>query len=357
MRSWRTALLVALPVMLAGTAVLLDHAFPPDLSRARTVSAELRDASGRVLNLRVAPDGIIRLPPDALGDDIIPLLVSREDRRFWDHPGVDPLALLRAAGQFAWYGRVVSGGSTIAMQVARLLEPHPHTMWGKLHDIARAIQLQAHLGRAEVLRLYLTLAPMGGNIEGMRAGALLYFGHESADLTRAQAALLVGLPQSPTRRRPDRYPEAAWRAASRVLVAAGDATPIDVVPVTRAPVPGLARHLAQHLQGRSDTTLDGALQEAVEALADREVRWLGIDVDIAALIVRNQDRAVLAYLGGTGFFQPAGMVDHVRAARSPGSALKPFIYAMAFDTPGAGQPGHLAGRCRAAAGHLFTARL
>jgi penicillin-binding protein 1C len=330
MRPWRTAP-IALPVLLAGTVLLLDRAFPLDLARARAVSPELRDASGRVLNLRAAPDGIVRLPPGALGDDIVPLLLAREDRRFWEHPGVDPLALARAAGQVAWHGRVVSGGSTIAMQVARLLEPHPRTLRGKLRDIARAMQLEAHLGRTEVLRLYLTLAPMGGNIEGVRAAALLYFGREPAELTRAQAALLVGLPQNPTRRRPDRYPDAAWRAAIRVLAVAGDTTPIAAVPIARAPVPGLARHLAQHLTGRSDSTLDGALQRGVEALASREVGWFGPDADIAALVVRNRDRAVLAYLGGTRFFEPAGMVDRVRAIRSPGSALKPFIYAMAFD--------------------------
>jgi penicillin-binding protein 1C len=331
MRPWRIAALVGLPVAMAAGAVALDRAYPPDLSRAQAVSAELRDASGRVLNLRTAPDGIVRLAPGATGDDIVPLLLSREDRRFWHEPAVDPLALLRAAGQLVRHGQVVSGGSTIAMQVARLLEPHPRSVWGKLHDIVRAVQLQADLGRGGVLRLYLTLAPMGGNIEGVRAAALLYFGREPAALSRAQAALLIGLPQSPARRRPDRYPEAAWRAARRVLLAAGDTSPLQAVPVSRSAVPGLARHLAQHLKGRSDTTLDGDLQAAVEALAQREVGWLDREADIAAMVVRNRDRAVLAYLGGTRFFEPAGMVDRVRAVRSPGSALKPFIYAMAFD--------------------------
>jgi penicillin-binding protein 1C len=191
--------------------------------------------------------------------------------------------------------------------------------------------LEAHVGRTGVLRLYLTLAPMGGNIEGVRAASLLYFGREPNALTRSQAALLVGLPQSPTRRRPDRHPALAWRAAAQVLAAAGDTDPVSVVPITRAPVPALARHLAQHLTGQSDTTLDGGLQAAVEALAGREIAWIGPDADMAAVVVRNRDRAVLAYLGGARFFGPYGMVDMVRAERSPGSALKPLIYAMAFD--------------------------
>lgn len=321
-------LLLLVAVVVAGGVLLLDRLFPLDLARAETLSAELRDSHGQVLNLRTASDGAIRLAPDDVGEDIVPLLLSREDRRFWSHPGVDPLALLRAAGQLLSHGHVVSGGSTIAMQVAHMLEPHPRTIRGKLHDIVRAAQLEAHLGRSEVLRLYLTLAPMGGNIEGVRAASLLYFNREPAALTRSQAALLVGLPQSPTRRRPDRHPAAAWRAAERVLQAAGDPITLPDLPVKRAALPSLARHLAQHFKGRSDTTLDGGLQASVEALAGREIGWFGADADLAAVVVRNRDRAVLAYLGGS---DPGGMVDMVRAVRSPGSALKPFVYAMAFD--------------------------
>jgi penicillin-binding protein 1C len=324
-------------VLLLGVA---DRVFPPDLSRARMLSAELRDASGRVLNLRPAADGAVRLAagPDDVGRDIVPLLLAREDRRFRLMPGVDPLALLRAAGQVAAHGRIVSGGSTIAMQVARLLEPHPRSLWGKLHDIARGSQLQAHLGRDEMLRLYLTLAPMGGNLEGVRAASLLYFGCEPAALTRSQAALIVSLPQSPARRRPDLHPDAAWQGAGRVLAAAGDAMPPARTAVARAVLPGLARHLAGHWTGVTTTTLDADLQAGVEALATRELRWLGADADVAAIVIRNRDRAVLAYLGGVRFMAPGGMVDMVRARRSPGSALKPFIYAMAFDA-GLAAPG------------------
>ena len=329
----RLAWLIGVPLLLLATAVIFDRVCPPDLGRAHLLSAELRDASGRVLNLRVTPDGAIRLAagPDEVGADIVPLLLGREDRRFWDMPGVDPLALARAARQLVWNGRIVSGGSTIAMQVARLLEPHPRTMEGKLHDIVRALQLQAHFSKPEILRMYLTLAPMGGNIEGFRAASLLYFGCEPAALTRSQAALLVGLPQSPARRRPDLFPTAAWRAAARVLAVDGDTAPIVPTDIAKAPLPALARHLAARGTGRTDTTLDADLQAGVEALAARENGWLGPEANIAALMIRNSDRAVLAYLGGSRFFGPAGMVDMVRTPRSPGSALKPFIYAMAFD--------------------------
>ncbi len=335
MRRW-----AAMALLLLGAALAVDHAFPPDFSRANMLSAELRDASGRVLNLRLAADGAVRLAagPGDVGRDIVPLLLAREDRRFWLMPGVDPLALLRAADQLAVHGRIISGGSTIAMQVARLLEPHRRTTWGKLHDIARGLQLQAHLGRGEILRLYLTLAPMGGNVEGVRAASLLYFGCEPAALTRSQAALIVSLPQSPTRRRPDLHPDAAWQGATRVLAAAGDTEPPERTAVARAGLPRLARHLAGHWNGVTTTTLDADLQAAVEMLATRELHWLGADADLAALVIRNRDRAVLAYLGGARFMAPGGMVDMVRAHRSPGSALKPFIYAMAFDA-GLAKPG------------------
>lgn len=335
MRRW-----AGMALLLLGAALAVDQACPLDFSRADMLSAELRDASGRVLNLRPAVDGAVRLAagPGDVGPDIVPLLLAREDRRFWLMPGVDPLALLRAADQLAAHGRIISGGSTIAMQVARLLEPHRRNLWGKLHDIARGLQLQAHLGRGEILRLYLTLAPMGGNIEGVRAASLLYFGCEPAALTRSQAALIVSLPQSPTHRRPDLHPDAAWLGAARVLAAAGNAEPPERTAVARAGLPRLARHLAGHWDGITTTTLDADLQGAVETLAIRELRWLGADADLAAVVIRNRDRAVLAYLGGARFMASGGMVDMVRAHRSPGSALKPFIYAMAFDA-GLAEPG------------------
>jgi penicillin-binding protein 1C len=328
----RRALLAGLALMLLAVGVLaLDRWYPPDLSRAGMLSPELRAASGEVLTLRPALDGVVRLDPGRMNDGLVRLLVAREDRRFYVHPGVDPMALVRATWQLARHGRVISGASTIAMQVARMLEPHPRTLQGKLHDAARAVQLQAHLGRAEIMRLYLTLAPMGGNIEGVRAASILYFGREPSELTLAQSALLVGLPQSPTRRRPGRYPAAAWSAAQRVLGAAGEDIAVPGGPVPRARLPSSARHLAQHFRGQVQTTLDASLQRGVEAVAAREVPWLGPDADVAVIVVRNRDRAILAYLGGTRFFEPAGMVDMVRAVRSPGSALKPVIYGLAFD--------------------------
>jgi penicillin-binding protein 1C len=324
--------------LIAATA-LLDRVFPPDLSRYDRRSPELLDAAGRPLNIATAPDGNWRLAiaPEQVSPRYLDMLLATEDRRFWRHPGIDPVALARALWQLARHGHVVSGGSTLTMQVARLLTPHPHDLAGKLHDMARAVQLECHFSKREILAMYLTLAPFGGNIEGVRAASLIYFDREPATLTDDQAALLVALPQSPTRLRPDRHLAHAASAQRKLFARLRPAEQgVPLQPVLRHPLPALAPHLAQRLAGAADgaalrTTIDGALQQAAEGLLRRERRWLGDDANPAALVVRNEDRAVLAYVGGTDYFGPGGMVDLVRARRSPGSTLKPFIYGLAFD--------------------------
>ena len=271
--------------------------------------------------------------PENVSQRYLAMLLAKEDRRFWHHPGVDPLAALRALGQLATHGDVVSGGSTLTMQVARLLMPHRHDFAGKLIEAARAMQLELHYGKRDILAIYLTLAPFGGNLEGVRAASLSYFQHEPDKLSDAEAALLVALPQSPTHLRPDRHPARALAAATHVLDRTGPEATI-AVAFTRHPLPALAAHLAERLALQPSpiaTTLDAGLQKSVEALATREQPWLGGDAEVAALLVRNADRAVLAYLGSSDYFGRGGMVDMVRARRSPGSALKPFIYGLGFD--------------------------
>jgi penicillin-binding protein 1C len=327
---------------IALTAAAADRAFPPDLSRYRERSLEILDRDGRPLRLFTTGDGMVRLAttPDAVDPRCLALLLDVEDRRFWRHPGVDPLALARAGWQFASSGHVVSGGSTLTMQVARLLEPHRHDVAGKLFDMARALQLEARLSKHEILSIYLTLAPMGGNLEGVRAASRVYFDREPAELLPAQAALLVAIPQNPTRLRPDRRPAAAERALRRLLPRIESAVSIDApgpsLTIEPRPLPMHALHLADRLRARGRagavrTTIDGALQEAVEALATRERGWIAAEANVAIMAVANRERSVLAYLGGVDYFGRAGMVDMMRAARSPGSALKPFVYGMAFD--------------------------
>ena len=333
---------------LAVAALTLDRIFPPDLTRYHDRSTEVVDSSGRLLRAFTTTDGKWRLKTTA--DDVDPvylaLLKAYEDRRFDEHPGVDPLAAVRAAEQWLSRGRIVSGASTLSMQAARLLEPRPRSLLTKAIQSARALQLEWRYSKREVLAIYLTLAPMGGNLEGVRAASFAYFGKEPKHLSAAEAALLVAIPQSPERRRPDRSPAAAQAARDRVLERGLqhqviDATLRDMassrpVPNRRLAMPLHAPHLASWLAGQSPgaivpTTIRFELQSAMLQLAREERGRIADRPDIAIVAMDNRTGTVVAWQGGSDYFGRAGQVDLVRAHRSPGSALKPLIYAMAFD--------------------------
>lgn len=323
--------------LLAGGLSLLDRLAPPDLSRARLFALVMDGRDGTWLDGHTSADGLWRLPVRARDVDpsYVALLLKTEDRRFATHPGVDPAALARAAWQLGRRGHVVSGGSTLAMQTARLLTPHRHTLSGKVRDVLRALQLQWRFGRAGILDLYLTLAPEGRNIEGVRAASLLYFGHEPAHLTLAEAAFLVALPRRPSALRPDRHP-AALVAAARTIVAR-DAPDAPAVPSWQAPRPPVIAHdapellghmLASRRSGIVTTTLDPLLQRRTrQMLAARAAPLRGT---FAALVL-DRDRTIAAWIGGAEHAGPGQMIDGVRAPRSPGSTLKPFVYGMAFE--------------------------
>jgi penicillin-binding protein 1C len=324
---------------------------PPALDRSQRLSALVLARDGSILRGFLSGDGKWRLPTTV--EEVDPLyrrlLIAAEDRRFEAHPGVDPLAVLRAAGQWIGHGHVVSGASTLTMQAVRLLERRRRTLAAKLAESGEALALERRLGKDGILGIYLTLAPFGGNLEGVRAASLAYFGKEPAHLTAAEAALLVAMPRSPERLRPDRHPEAARRARDallRRLAAGGALSPeaaaeaaAEPVPRVRAAMPFHALHLAKALHRDEPhavllrTTIDPLLQRQVEALLRREAAALEPQATLAALVVDNRDRRVMAYVGNADFRSTArrGTIDMVRAIRSPGSALKPFIYAMAFD--------------------------
>jgi len=333
---------------LAAGALALDRLFPPDLTRYNDRSTEIVDSAGRLLRAFTTADGKWRLKTTI--DDVDPtylaLLKAYEDRRFDDHFGVDPLAVVRAAEQWISRGRIVSGASTLSMQAARLLEPRPRSLTTKALQSARALQLEWRYSKREVLAIYLTLAPMGGNLEGVRAASFAYFGKEPKHLSAAEAALLVAIPQSPERRRPDRSPAAAHAARERVLErglqhAVIDASLRDLassrsVPSKRLAMPMHAPHLSAWLAGQSPrtavpTTIRFELQAAMLQLAREERGRMADRPDIAVVAVDNRTGTVVAWQGGSDYFGRAGQVDLVRARRSPGSALKPLIYAMAFD--------------------------
>jgi penicillin-binding protein 1C len=325
----------------------LDRLFPPNLTRLHSVGVEVQDREGRILSVLPAPGGFWRLAtkPEDVSPILLDLLIAAEDRRFYQHPGVDPLALGRAAGQWLRAGRVVSGGSTLTMQAARLLEPRPRGLRAKAIEIFRAFQLEARFSKRDILSIWLTLAPQTGNIEGLRAGALAWFGRPAQRLDAAEAALLIALARRPAALSPDRHAEAARAARDDVLRrrAAALLSPEDQalalaapLPNTRLPMPGLAPHLARELARQGDSpirsSLDAGLQRASERLALEALLRLPERASVALIIADLRTRETRALVGGAfGAENRAGALDLTRATRSPGSALKPFLYAMAFE--------------------------
>lgn len=326
---------------------------PLPFKEARETSTTVVDRNGKLLRAFAMADGRWRLPVDAKADvdpGYVTLLLAYEDQRFYAHGGVDPWALGRAAFQLVTRGHIVSGGSTITMQLARLMEPRQRrSLYAKLHQIVRAIEIEQQLSKDEILNLYLTLAPFGGNLEGVRAASIAYFGKEPKRLSLAEEALLVALPQSPETRRIDRHPKAGQAARDRVLdrmieegkVSAEDAAQAKAVPVPRLrhPMPLLAPHSAERAMATVKDaplihlTLDAGLQRNLETLARDRAAALGPDISVAIVAVDNASGDVLARVGSPDYFDTrrAGQVDMTRAVRSPGSTLKPFIYGMAFE--------------------------
>ena len=275
-------------------------------------------------------------------------LLTYEDRWFYQHPGVNPLALARATWQNLTGARVVSGGSTLSMQVARLLDPHSRTFHGKLRQLWRTAQLEWHLSKAEILNLYLNRAPFGGTLQGVAAASWAYLGKSPAQLTHAEAALLAVLPQAPSRLRPDRHPQRAQEARDKVLRRLGEFQvwpPSAVAEALEEPLllaprlePSLAPLLARRLN-RADspplirTTLDATLQRRLEDLLLGWRARLPEYTSAAILVVEEDSMAVRAYLGSVDINDAKrfGHVDMISALRSPGSTLKPFLYGMALD--------------------------
>jgi penicillin-binding protein 1C len=333
--------------------IVLDNLYPPPLARF----LEQRSAQ-----LILATDGTpLRAFPDARGvwryavrtQDIAPaylqLLLNYEDRAYFRHPGVNPVALSRALAQALWYRRPISGGSTITMQVARIIENIPHTARGKLTQMARAFQLERRLSKAEILAIYLQYAPYGGTIEGVETAARAYLGKSSHDLSDAEAALLVVLPQRPSALRPDRAPAAATAARNKVLQrmatlgvwpsARVQDAKLEQVFAKRLRTPMLAPLLAQRLHeahpdaAQIHTGIEARWQQMAQARVASHIKRFAPATSAAVLIVDNHTMLARAYVGSAlfGDAKSYGHIDMVRASRSPGSTLKPALYAMALD--------------------------
>jgi penicillin-binding protein 1C len=326
---------------------------PLPLAQARQVSTTVVDRNGKLLRAYAMASGRWRLPVEAktaVDPGYLNLMLAYEDRRFYLHAGVDPWALGRAALQLVSRGHIVSGGSTITMQLARLMEPRRERSFSaKLRQVVRALQIERQLNKEQILDLYLALAPYGGNLEGIRAASIAYFGKEPKRLSLAEAALLVALPQSPETRRVDRYPDVARAARDHVLermpaegrISQEEASQARAVavPQMRKPMPILAPHSADSaLATVKDApviklTLESGLQKVLEALARDRAVALGSNISVGIVAVDNESGDVLARIGSPDYFDDrrAGQVDMTRAVRSPGSTLKPFIYGLAFE--------------------------
>ncbi|WP_117194703.1 penicillin-binding protein 1C [Rhizobium terrae] len=353
---WKVSIGLGACLLLAAGAVVgldaADKAYPPPLDKVKIVSAEVLDKDGELLRAFATPEGRWRLKtvPEDVDQRFLKMLVAYEDQRFYDHAGVDPWAVGRAAWQLVSHGQIVSGASTLSMQVARLIEPREtRSFSAKLLQLVRAIQIERRLGKREILEIYLTHAPYGGNLEGVRAASLAYFGKEPRRLTVAEAALLVALPQSPEGRRPDRHFKAAQVARERVLMrsavaaitgegeaerAAGDA-----IPNRRLQLPAHAAHLAEaaiRKQPKAElyrTTLKRNIQKGLEQVAREASVKLAPKVSLAMMMADVTTGEIVGEVGSADYFDASrsGWVDMTRVLRSPGSTLKPFIYGLAFE--------------------------
>ncbi|BCG93696.1 penicillin-binding protein 1C [Mesorhizobium sp. 131-2-1] len=330
----------------------LDRAYPPPLPAALAVSTEVQDRDGQLLRAFATPDGYWRLETrlDQVDKQFVDMLVAYEDKRFWDHDGVDVLALCRAAGQFVSNGHIVSGGSTLSMQLARLIEPRDSRSLGsKIKQMLRAIQIERRLSKREILERYLTLAPYGGNLEGVRAASLAYFGKEPKRLTVSEAALLVALPQLPEKRRPDRNLDIAHAARDRVLtrmVSIGllgereaARAALDDVSSLRRKLPALAAHAAYAMLPKAvpgkplQLTIRRSVQQGLEQVAREAAARLGPRLSVAMVLADARTGEILGEVGSADFFDASrsGWIDMTKIVRSPGSTLKPFIYGLAFE--------------------------
>ncbi|MDQ0998293.1 penicillin-binding protein 1C [Phyllobacterium ifriqiyense] len=357
MLTWRTFCIgvsanLVLATLLAFGLDAADHAFPPPLEKAREVSTEVVDADGQLLRAFATTEGRWRLGTKTKDVDpqFVRMLIAYEDQRFMDHRGVDPLALGRAAFQLVTHGRIVSGASTLSMQVARLIEPREgRSLTAKFQQVVRALQIERRLSKSQILDLYLTRAPYGGNLEGVRAASLSYFGKEPRRLSVSEAALLVALPQLPEKRRPDRNAGGATNARERVLkrmavekiVGEGEAERAGLIPVSsrRLQLPALAAHLAEAAAKkepqvkRHQTTLRRKVQEGLETVARDAAVKLGPKLSVAMVMADARTGEIVGEVGSADYFNASrsGWIDMTRINRSPGSTLKPFIYGLAFE--------------------------
>lgn len=314
-------------------------------------STVVTDRHNELLGARIASDGQWRFPPcDSVPEKFARCLVAFEDQYFYYHPGVNPLAILRAAWQNLRNRRVVSGGSTLTMQTIRLSRNRPRTWTEKLIEIIMATRLELRFSKDEILALYASHAPFGGNVVGLDAAAWRYFAHPANELSWAEAATLAVLPNAPSAIRPGKGKETLLRKRNRVLhklLEQGDISPSDYqlaldepLPSSPKPLPSLAPHLVNRISQEAPgqytvSTIDKYLQMQIESIAERHSReFQQNDIrNLAVLVIDLPSNQVIAYCGNTGYggSNLGNQVDVITSPRSTGSILKPFLYYAALD--------------------------
>lgn len=336
-----------------GLCFIVADAYAPLPDPQRTSSVIILAEDKTPLRAFADEKGVWRYPVSL--EEVSPLYVEAllvyEDRWFYKHPGVNPWALIRAAWQWLRHGRVISGGSTLTMQVARLLVPHEKSVVGKSRQIFRALQLEWHYSKRDILTMYLNLAPFGGPIEGVQTASYAYLHKPAVQLSHAEAALLAVLPQAPSRLRPDRHHERAMLYRNKVLrrllqqkkwsAQTVEEALEEPVYAARFRQPFYAPLFAERMKTRAreqhkdrlQTGLDLNMQLSVRHILRRYMAGLPDRGSAAVLVMDNQTGLVRAYAGSVDYYaeQRDGNVDLVQAVRSPGSLLKPFLYGIALD--------------------------
>ena len=331
----------------AGLVLAWLCCLPRELFKDVSYSTVVESAEGELLGARIAADEQWRFPPaDTVPERYATALVQFEDRAFWWHPGVNPVALVRAAVDNVRAGHVVSGGSTLTMQVIRLSRQKERTLWQKAIEAVQATRLEFRYSKKQILALYAAHAPYGGNVMGLEAASWRYFGRPASELSWAEAATLAILPNAPGTLHLARGREQLLAKRNRLLgrlLAHGDidqntyeASIEEPLPGAPLPLPALAPHYMNRCpQGvRTRTSLQIGLQKAVSEAVDRRSSDLAAEgvADMAAVVIDNASGAVVAYIGNACMDRerPGVQVDVAASARSTGSILKPFLYAAAL---------------------------
>ncbi|MHC4111846.1 MAG: penicillin-binding protein 1C [Planctomycetota bacterium] len=347
-RLLKISVLITAVLVLSFVIIWFLFPFPKARLEKWSVSPLVLDVRGRPMLSIVGGDEQWRrpLPLENISPHLIQATIAVEDKRFYNHPGIDPSAVLRAAGQNIAAAGIVSGASTLDMQLCRMMDNRPRTFWAKSVESFRAIQLNQLNNKDEILELYLNTAPYGGNLRGVEAASLTYFDKHAKDLSLGEAALIAGLPKSPIRYQPDKYLQRAIKRRKVVLnsmfreamiteqqLRQTRGNPIVIQKTWRTQ---RASHAAWMALGRrptgGHTCIDLDIQDELERLVDENRTGLPEGSKLAVVIIDIAQSRIIAMVGSGDSSDPIdGQVNGALAKRSPGSALKPFIYAAAFE--------------------------